>query len=116
MEIENILRIILLILMIVVFTLMTIYCVRDLKKSNKYWDDMFAHLEVFKASMKKEHDLLKAVQAFDEWLDTYNAIMHTNAELEEDNFNLGVMHAAEDVQENFLKYLGEYVDGKESSD
>ena len=116
MEIENILRIIWLCLMVVVFVLMTIYWVRDLKKSKKYWDDMFAHLEVFKTSMKKEHDLLKAVQAFDEWLDTYNAIMHTNAELEEDNFNLGVMHAAEDVQENFLKFLGEYVDGKESDD
>lgn len=116
MNFGEILDIVWTIFAIIAFIGIIIFTIKDIKKSNKYWDDMFAHLGVFKTSMKKEHDLLKAVQAFDEWLDTYNAVMHTNAELEEDNFNLGVMHAAEDVQENFLKFLGEYVDGKESSD
>lgn len=116
MNFGEILDIVWTILAIIAFIGIIIFTIKDIKKSNKYWDDMFTHLEVFKTSMKKEHDLLKAVQAFDEWLDTYNAVMHTNAELEEDNFNLGVMHAAEDVQENFLKFLGEYVDGKESDD
>lgn len=116
MEIENILRIIWLCLMVVVFILMIIYWVRDLKKSNKYWDDMFAHLEVFKTSMAKEHELLKRVQAFDEWLDGYCGIMHTNVSLDNNEFNNGVANAADDIQESFLNHLGEYVDGKESSD
>jgi hypothetical protein len=102
--------------MVVVFILMTIYWVRDLKKSNKYWDDMFAHLEVFKTSMAKEHELLKRVQAFDAWLGEYCGIMHTNASLEDNEFNNGVASAANDIQESFLNYLGEYVDGEESSD
>ena len=116
MEIENILRIVLLILMIVVFTLMTIYCVRDLKKSNKYWDDMFAHLEVFKASMKKEHDLLKKTQEFGEWLDTFHALMYSNSKFEDTEFNKGTLTAAADIEGKFLEIMGEYVDGKESSD
>lgn len=116
MECQQILDIIMVSLASIVFIVMIIQFILDIKASNKYWESMYAHLELMKTSLKKEHDLLKAVQAFDEWLDTYNALMHTNAELEEDNFNLGVMHAAEDVQENFLKYLGEYIDGKESSD
>lgn len=111
MEIENILRIVSLCLMIVMFTLMTIYWVRDLKKSNKYWDDMFAHLEVFKTSMKKEHDLLKKVQEYGEWLDTYHALMRTNVKLEDSEFNRGTLMAAGDVEDEFLRCLGEYVDG-----
>ena len=116
MEIENILRIIWLCLMVLVFTIMTIYWVRDLKKSNKYWDEMFAHLEVFKTSMKKEHDLLKKVQAYGEWLDTYHALMRTNFKLENTEFNDGVLSGTRDIEESFLNYLGEYIDGKESSD
>lgn len=116
MEIENILRIIWLCLMVVVFTLMTIYWVRDLKKSDAYWKEMNAHLEVFKTSMKKEHDLLKAVQAYGEWLDTYHALMHTNVKLEDTEFNNGTLTAAADIEGKFLEMMGEYVDGKESSD
>lgn len=111
MEIENILRIISLCLMIVMFTLMTIYWIRDLKKSNKYWDDMFAHLEVFKTYMRKEHDLLKKVQEYSEWLDTYHALMRTNVKLEDSEFNRGTLMAAGDIEDEFLRYLGEYVDG-----
>lgn len=116
MEIENILRIIWLCLMVVVFTLMTIYWVRDLKKSDAYWKEMNAHLEVFKTSMKKEHDLLKRVQAYGEWLDTYHALMHTNVKLEDSEFNNGTLTAAGDCLGEFLNTMGEYVDGEESDD
>ena len=116
MEIENILRIIWLCLMVVVFILMTIYWVRDLKKSNKYWDDMFAHLEVFKASMRKEHDLLKAVQEFGDWLDTFHALMHTNVKFEDTEFNKGILTAAADIEGKFLEIMGEYVDGSNEQD
>jgi sensor domain CHASE-containing protein len=115
MEIENILRIIWLILMVVAFTLMIIYWVRDLKKSDAYWNKLNAELQLMKTTLKKERDLLKGVQAYAEWLDTYHSLMHTNVKLEDSEFNKGILTAAEDVQENFLKFLGEYVDGKESS-
>lgn len=116
MNFGEILDIVWTILAIIAFIGIIIFTIKDIKKSNKYWDDMFAHLEVFKTSMKKEHDLLKKVQAFDAWLGEYCGIMHTNASLEDNEFNNGVANAANDIQESFLKYLGKYVDGKESSD
>jgi hypothetical protein len=116
MNFGEILDIVWTILAIIAFIGIIIFTIKDIKKSNKYWDDMFANLEVFKASMKKEHDLLKRVQAYGEWLDTYHSLMHTNVKLEDSEFNNGTLTAAGDCLGEFLNTMGEYVDGKESSD
>jgi hypothetical protein len=113
---ENILSVIFAIVLICAVITLTIYTVMDIRNSNKYWKRMSAEVDLFSASLKKEHDLLKRVQAFDEWLGGYCGIMHTNASLDGNEFNNGVANAADDIQEGFLNYLGEYVDGKESSD
>ena len=42
--------------------------------------------------------------------------MHTNFKLEDTEFNKGVLTAAADIEGKFLEIVGEYVDGKESSD
>lgn len=113
---ENILSIIFAIVLICAVITLTIYTVIDIRNSNKYWKRMSAEVDLFSASLKKEHDLLKRVQAFDEWLGGYCGIMHTNASLDDNEFNNGVANAADDIQEGFLNHLGEYLDGKESSD
>lgn len=113
---ENILSIIFAIVLICAVITLTIYTIRDIKNSDRYWKRMEAEVDLFSASLKKEHELLKRVQAFDEWLGGYCGIMHTNASLEDNEFNNGVANAADDIQESFLNHLGEYVDGKESSD
>lgn len=113
---ENILSVIFTIVLICAVSTLTIYTVMDIRNSDKYWKRMSAEVDLFSASLKKEHELLKRVQAFDEWLGGYCGIMHTNASLEDNEFNNGVANAANDIQESFLNYLGEYVDGKESSD
>ena len=116
MDWKEILDVIVVILGCCVFIVMIIHFILDIEQSNKYWKHMYARMDLFEASLKKEHELLNKVQAFDEWLDGYCGIMHTNASLEDNEFNNGVANAANDIQESFLNYLGEYVDGKESSD
>ena len=113
---ENILSVIFAIVLICAVITLTIYTVIDIRNSNKYWKRMSAEVDLFSASLKKEHELLKRVQAFDEWLGGYCGIMHTNASLDGNEFNNGVANAADDIQEGFLNHLGEYLDGKESSD
>ena len=107
---ENILSVIFTIVLICAVITLTIYTVMDIRNSNKYWKRMSAEVDLFSASLKKEHELLKRVQAFDEWLGGYCGIMHTNASLEDNEFNNGVANAADDIQESFLNHLGEYVD------
>ena len=116
MNFGEILDIVWTILAILAFIGIIIFTIKDIKKSNKYWDDMFAHLEVFKTSMKKEHDLLKKVQAYAEWLDTYHSLMHTNVKLEDNEFNNGTLTAAGDCLGEFLNTIGEYVDGNNEQD
>ena len=113
---ENILSIVFSIVLICAVVTLTIYTIRDIKNSDRYWKRMEAEVDLFSASLKKEHELLKKVQEFDEWLGGYCGIMHTNASLDDNEFNNGVANAADDIQESFLNYLGEYVDGKESND
>jgi hypothetical protein len=113
---ENILSVIFAIVLICAVITLTIYTIRDIRNSDRYWKRMSAEVDLFSASLKKEHELLKKVQAFDEWLGGYCGIMHTNASLDGNEFNNGVANAADDIQEGFLNHLGEYLDGKESSD
>lgn len=113
---KEILNIVWVTLACIAFIFMIIQFILDIKASNKYWESMYAHLELMKTSLKKEHDLLKKVQEYGEWLDIYHALMRTNVKLEDTEFNNGVLSGARDIEESFLKYLGEYVDGKESSD
>ena len=87
----------------------------DIIKSNKYWKNMKVNLDLMDIALKKEHDLLKKTQEFNEWLDTFLALMYTNTKLEDTEFNQGVLKAAADIEGKFLEIMGEYVDGKESS-
>lgn len=100
----------------IVFILMIVYWIKDLKKSDKYWEEMNANLELMKTTLKKEHDLLKKTQEFGEWLDTFHALMYSNSKFEDNEFNKGTLTAAADIEGKFLEIMGEYVDGKESSD
>ena len=95
---------------------MIVHFILDIERSNKYWKHMYARMDLFEASLKKEHDLLKRVQAYGEWLDTYHSLMHTNVKLEDSEFNNGTLTAAGDCLGEFLNTIGEYVDGEESSD
>lgn len=116
MNFGEILDIVWTILAIIAFIGIIIFTIKDIKKSNKYWDEMNAHLELLKTSLKKEHDLLKKTQEFNEWLDTFLALMYTNVKLEDTEFNQGVVKATADIEGKFLEIMGEYVDGEESSD
>ena len=116
MNFGEILDIVWTILAIIAFIGIIIFTIKDIKKSNKYWDEMNAHLELFKTSLKKEHDLLKKTQEFNEWLDTFLALMYTNVKLEDTEFNQGVVKATADIEGKFLEIMGEYVDGEENSD
>lgn len=116
MNFGEILDIVWTIFAIIAFIGIIIFTVKDIKKSNKYWDEMNAHLELLKTSLKKEHDLLKKTQEFNEWLDTFLALMYTNVKLEDTEFNQGVLKATADIEGKFLEIMGEYVDGEESSD
>lgn len=98
------------------FIALTIFSIQDIIEGNKYWKKMKAELELYRNALHKENDILKKVQAFDDWLGDYCGIMHTNASLDNNEFNNGVANASNDIQECFLTYLGEYVDGEESSD
>ena len=116
MDFGEILDIVWTILAIIAFIGIIIFTIKDIKKSDKYWEEMNAHLELLKTSLKKEHDLLKKTQEFNEWLDTFLALMYTNVKLEDTEFNQGVLKAAADIEGKFLEIMGEYVDGEESSD
>lgn len=116
MNFGEILDIVWTILAIIAFIGIIIFTIKDIKKSNKYWDEMNAHLELLKTSLKKEHDLLKKTQEFGEWLDTFLALMYTNVKLEDTEFNQGVVKATADIEGKFLEIMGEYANGEESSD
>lgn len=111
MEWKEILDIIVTILGCVVFIVMIIHFILDIRNSDAYWKRMKAEVDLFSASLKKEHALLKKVQEYSEWLDTYHALMRTNVKLEDSEFNRGTLMAAGDIEDEFLRCLGEYVDG-----
>jgi len=116
MESQQILDIIMVSLASIAFIVMIIHFILDIKASNKYWESMYARMNLFETSLKKEHDLLKKVQEFGDWLDTFHALMYSNSKFEDTEFNKGTLTAAADVEGKFLEIMGEYADGKESSD
>jgi len=115
MEWKEIVDIVGLGLSIIAFISVVIVSIIDIIKSNKYYKEMDAQLELFKTTFMKEHDLLKKVQAYGEWLDTYHVLMHTNVKLEDNEFNNGTLTAAGDCLGEFLNTMGEYVDGDDLS-
>ena len=116
MDFKEILELVCLILCVIGFICIVIFSIMDIIKSNKYWKSMKANLDLMDVALKKEHDLLKKTQEFGEWLDTYHVLICTNVKLEDTEFNNGVLTAAVDIEGKFLELMGEYVDGKESSD
>ena len=87
-----------------------IFSIYDIVASNKYWKKMRAELDVYKRTLHKEHDLLKRVQTYMDWLHAYTACVHVNTDLEDTEFNRGTKTAAEDIQSKFIETMGEYVD------
>ena len=116
MDYKQILEIAILITASLAFIALTVFSIQDIIESNKYWKKMEAELKLYRNALHKENDVLKKLHAFDDWLGDYCGIMYTNAELDDNEFNDGVANAANDIQESFLNYLGEYVNGEESSD
>ena len=98
------------------FIALTIFSIQDIIESNKYWKKMKAELELYRNALHKENDILKKVQEYAEWLDTFHALMYSNSKFEDTDFNHGTLTAAADIEGKFLEIMGEYVDGKESSD
>ena len=99
--------------------IMIITCIWDIIKSNKFYKEEKAYLNLMRTTFQKEHMLLKAVQEYGEWLEFYHKTMFTNLELEHTDFNDGVLSAAEDCMQMFTNTFNEYIgefDGKESSD
>lgn len=109
MESQQILDIIMVSLASIAFIVMIIHFILDIKASNKYWESMYARMDLFETSLKKEHDLLKKTQEFGEWLELYHKTMFTNLELEHTDFNDGVLSAAEDCMQMFMNTFDEYV-------
>ena len=91
--------------------IMIITCIWDIIKSNKFYKEEKACLDLMRTTFKKEHDLLKKVQEYGDWLDTHHALMHTNVKFEDNEFNNGALTAAGDCLGEFLNIMGEYVDG-----
>ena len=116
MDYKQILEIAIMITTGIAFLALTVFSIQDIIESNKYWKKMEAELKLYRNALHKENDILKKVQAYAEWLDTYHALMHTNVKLEDSEFNNGTLTAAGDCLGEFLNTMGEYVDGKESSD
>lgn len=116
MNFEEILELVCLILCVIGFICIVIFSIMDIIKSNKYWKNMKVNLDLMDIALKKEHDLLKKTQEFNEWLDTYHALMYSNSKFEDTDFNHGTLTAAADIEGKFLEIMGEYVDGEESSD
>ena len=116
MDYKQILEIAIMITTALAFIALTILSIQDIIEGNKYWKKMKAELELYRNVLHKENDILKKVQAYAEWLDTYHALMHTNVKLEDSEFNNGTLTAAGDCLGEFLNTMGEYVDGKESDD
>lgn len=116
MDFKEILELVCLILCVIGFVCIVIFSIMDIIKSNKYWKSMKANLDLMDVALKKEHDLLKKTQEFGEWLDTFHALMYSNSKFEDTDFNHGTLTAAADIEGKFLEIMGEYVDGKESSD
>ena len=115
----EILKTIAMIAIIIGSSIVIVLGIVDIVKSNKHWKSMYAQLELFQGTLKREHILLKAVQEYGEWLEFYHDTMFTNLELEHTDFNDGVLSAAEDCMQMFMNTFNEYVgefDGKESSD
>ena len=98
------------------FIALTVFSIQDIIESNKYWMKMMAELELYRNTLHKEDDILKKTQEFGEWLDTFHALMYSNSKFEDTEFNKGTLTAAADIEGKFLEIMGEYVDGKESSD
>lgn len=116
MDYKQILEIAIMITTGIAFLALTVFSIQDIIESNKYWKKMEAELELYRNALHKENDILKKVQAYAEWLDTYHALMHTNVKLEDNEFNNGTLTAAGDCLGEFLNTMGEYVDGEKSSD
>lgn len=90
----------------VVFTVTTII---DLVKTNKEYRKYRAELKLYEGALCREHKMLKALQNYAEWLDTYHGLMYTNAKLEDSEFNKGVLMATGDIQDEFYKIFNEFV-------
>ena len=116
MNFKEIISTIALIIVSISTMIMIMTCIWDIVKSNRFYKEEKAYLDLMRTTFQKENDLLKKTQEFNEWLDTFLALMYTNVKLEDTEFNQGVLKAAADIEGKFLEIVGEYVDGKESSD
>jgi len=105
----EILKMIAMIVIIISGSVTIVLGIIEIVKSNKYWKGMNAELELFQGVLRKEHKLLKAVQKYGEWLESYRKTMFTNLELEHTDFNDGVLTAAEDCMRVFTDTFNEYV-------
>lgn len=116
MDFNEIISTIALIIVAIGAMIMIMTFIWDIVKSNRLYKEEKAYLNLMRTTFQKENDLLKKTQEFGEWLDTFHALMYSNSKFEDTEFNKGTLTAAADIEGKFLEIMGEYVDGKESSD
>lgn len=113
------LKMIAMIVIIISGSVTIVFSIVNIVKSDKSYKEEVAYLNLMRTTFQKEHKLLKAVQEYGDWLESYRKTMFTNLELEHTDFNDGVLTAAEECMEMFTNTLNEYVgevNGEESSD
>lgn len=108
------------VLIIVTFVMIIVSQVLEIIASRRYYKKMEAELELYRGTLKKNHELTHAVVEFGDWL-----IEEKFEELKKkyydkgNNYNKGAMEAAEEIVAVFLskleKHTGDW-NGKESSD
>lgn len=88
---------------------MIITCIWDIIKSNKFYKEEKACLELMRTTFKKEHDLRHAVVDFGDWL--MNEFEKAKTEMGEmnTNYNDGKLTATQDIVGEFLNTLEEYI-------
>lgn len=81
----------------------------DLVKFHKEYKKEKAELDLFKVTLHREHKMLKAIQHYAEWLDTFGSLMATNNRIEPNDFNMGAESVAKDCLDEFINVFNEFV-------
>lgn len=90
----------------VVFTIVNII---DLVRFNKEYKKEKAELKLYEGALCREHKMLKAVQKYAEWLDTFGGLMATNNRIEPNDYNMGAEAVAKDCLDEFINIFNEFV-------
>lgn len=98
----------------VVFVIATII---DLVKTGRHYNEYkktLAQLDVYRGALQREHMLLKSIQHYGEWLDTFGGLMATNNRIEPNDYNMGAEAVAKDCLDEFYNTFSEVMDKEDN--